>query len=207
MEIGDGFLHAGDGGAEVGAFEAAGDGDHELQVFADDFVLRRELLDVGERAEGGELAGGADEDGVLDGVERGAVRVVEADADGVGAAVLDEGLRGGEAVEDGGGVGGDFGGGEAVVRGEAGVDLEDGGGAADGVVDAVLDVDDAGDFADGVADAGAELVEQVLIGGEELDLDGLGGVGEVADHVLEDLGELDVELGLGGFDLLRGRRP
>ena len=45
------------GGAEVGAFEAAGDGDHLLEVFAEDFVLRRELLDVGERAEGGHFAG------------------------------------------------------------------------------------------------------------------------------------------------------
>ena len=52
MEIGDGFLDVGDGGAEVGAFEAAGDGDHVLQIFAEDFVLRRELLDMGERAEG-----------------------------------------------------------------------------------------------------------------------------------------------------------
>ena len=74
--------------AEVGAFEAAGDGDELLEVFAEDFVLRRKLLDVGERAEGGHFAGGAEEDGVLDGVERSAMRVVEADADGVGAAVL-----------------------------------------------------------------------------------------------------------------------
>ena len=191
-------------GTEVGAFEAAGDGDELLEVFAEDFVLRRELLDVGERAEGGHFAGGAEEDGVLDGVEGGAMGVVEADADGVGAAVLDEGLRGGQAVEDRGGVGGDFGGGESEARGDAGIDLEGGGGAADGVVDAVFDVDHAGDFGDGVADARGELVEEVLVGGEELDLDGLGGVGEVADHVLEDLGELDVELGLGGFDALAG---
>ena len=99
---------------------------------------------------------------------------------------------------------GDFGGGEAETGGEAGVDLEGGGGAADGVVDAVLDVDDAGDFGDGIADAGAELIEEVLVGGEELDLDGLRGIGEVADHVLQDLGELDVEFGLGGFDALAG---
>ena len=111
-------------------------------------------------------------------------------------------MRGGQAVEDRSCVGGDFGGGEAEARGDAGIDLEVGGGAADGVVDAVLDVDHAGDFADGVADARGELVEQVLVRGEELDLDGLGGVGEVADHVLEDLGELDVEFGLGGFDAL-----
>ena len=162
---------------------------------------------MGQRAERGEMAGGAVEDGVLDGVERGARAVGEADADGVGAAVGDERGVGGDAVEDGGGVLGDLGGGEAEARGEHGVDLEVGGGAADGVVDAVLDVDDAVDLADGVGDARAELVEELRIVGEELDLDGLGRVGEVADHVLQDLGELDVELGLGRLDAGCGRRP
>ena len=90
-----------DGGAEVGAFEAAGDDDEALQVFAADLVLRRKLLDGGERAERGGVAGGAVEDSVLDGVERGAMFVAEADADGVGAAVGDERIVGGEAVEDG----------------------------------------------------------------------------------------------------------
>ena len=42
------------------------------------------------------------------------------------------------------------------------------------------------------------------VAGEELDLDGLGRVGEVADHVLQDLGELDVEVGLGLPDPLAG---
>ena len=95
-----------------------------------------------------------------------------------------------------GGVFGDFGRGEAEAGGDDGVDLEVGGGAADGVLDAVLHVDDAGDLADGVADARAELVEQGFDRcDEELDLDGLGRVGEVADHVLQDLDELDVESG------------
>ena len=112
--------------------------------------------------------------------------VVEADTHGVGAAILDEGLRGGETVEDGSSVGGDFGGGETQAGGEAGIDHEGSAGAADGVVDAIFDVDDAGDFRDGVADTRGDLVEEILVGGEELDLDGLGGVGEVADHVLKD---------------------
>ena len=46
------------GGAEVGAFEAAGDGDELLQIFAEDLILRRELRDLGERAERGGVAGG-----------------------------------------------------------------------------------------------------------------------------------------------------
>jgi len=39
---------------------------------------------------------------------------------------------------------------------------------------------------------------------KSFDLDGFGGVGEVADHVLEDLSELDVEFGFGGPDALAG---
>ncbi len=51
---------------------------------------------------------------------------------------------------------------------------------------------------------GRDLVEQVLAGGVELDLDGLGRVGEIAEHVLKDLGEFDIQLGLGGVDALPG---
>jgi len=57
---------------------------------------------------------------------------------------------------------------ETQASGEAGVDLEGGGGTADGVVDAFSTSDHAGDFADGIADARGELVEEVLVGGEEL---------------------------------------
>ena len=54
---------------------------------------------------------------------------------------------------------------------------------------------------------GAELVEEIGVVGEELDDDVFGLVGEVADHVLKDLGELDVEGWLGFQDAGRGRRP
>ena len=43
-EVGDGLLDLRHGAAEVGAFEAPGDGDEPLQVFAADLVLRRKLL-------------------------------------------------------------------------------------------------------------------------------------------------------------------
>ncbi len=39
-------LDLGDGGAEVGAFEAAGDDDELLEIFAEDLVLRRQLGDL-----------------------------------------------------------------------------------------------------------------------------------------------------------------
>ena len=54
---------------------------------------------------------------------------------------------------------------------------------------------------------GPELVQQRLVVGEQLDLDRLRRVGEIADHVLQYLGELDIQLRLSRLDLLRGRRP
>ena len=194
------------------SFEAAGDGDESLQVFAKDFTLRGKLRDLGERAEGRGFTCGRVEDGVLDGVEGGSGVLGQADADGVGAAVDDDGVVGGQAVEDCGGVFGDLSGREAEAAGDYGIDLEVGGRAGDGVVDAVLGVDYSGDLLDGGLHARAELVEEIGIVGEEFDDDVFGLVGEVADHVLEDLGELYVEGGLGfedagadfGHDLVDG---
>ena len=117
---------------------SAGDHDKPLQIFAANFVLRRQLLDVGQRAERGRVARGAVEDGVLDGVERAAVLVAQAHADGVGAAVGDERIGGGDAVEDRGCILRDLGGRKAHARGDDGIDLEVGGRPADGVFDAVL---------------------------------------------------------------------
>ena len=157
---------------------------------------------VGQRAEAWRCGRSAVEDRVLDGVERGAVLVAEAHANGVGPAVGDQRIGGGNAVENRGGVLGNLAGREAEARGHHGIDLEVGGRAADGVVDAVLDIDHAGNLADGVADAGPELRQQCRIVGKDLDLDRLGRIGEVADHVLQHLRELDVQLRLGGLDLL-----
>ena len=136
--------------------------------------MRWQLGDLGEGGESCGVSGAGVEDCVLYGIEGGSVVFGEADADGVGAAVDDHGIVGGETVEDGGGVFGHFGGGEAEAGGDDGIDLEAGGGTADGVVNAVLGIDDAGDFADGGLDLGAEVVEESLVVGEELDLDGLG---------------------------------
>ena len=48
MQRGDCGLHPLDAGAEVGAFEAAGDGDVALQVFAANLLLAGGVLDGGE---------------------------------------------------------------------------------------------------------------------------------------------------------------
>ena len=70
-----------------------------------------------------------------------------------------------------------------------------------GVVDAVLDVYDAGYFLDFLGDASGEIGQLRGVVGEELDLDGFGCVREVTDVVLQDLRELDIELGFLLFDL------
>ena len=127
--------------------------------------------------------------------------VVEADANGVRAPVLDDAVGNRLALDDGGGVGGDLLRGEAEARGDGWIDAEGGGGTADGVLDAVEDIDDSGLFFDGGCDFVADLGEQGGIVVEEFDLNRLRRVGEIVDHVLEDLDELHVELGLLGFNL------
>ncbi len=67
--------------------------------------------------------------------------------------------------------------------------------------DAVVDVHHAGHLADGVGHLGRELLQQLLVVGEDLDLDGLRHGGQVADQVLHELQHLDVEAGDGLLDL------
>src|SRR5205814_7872004 len=130
VQGGDCGLHALDTGAEVDAFEAAGNGDVALQVFAANLLFAGVVFDGGDGAEGGGLAGGTVDEGVLNGVEGSAMLVVETDANGVGAAVLDGAVCNRNAFDNGGGIGGDLLCGEAEARGDGGVDAKCGGGAA-----------------------------------------------------------------------------
>ena len=57
LSLGDGLLDLGHAVAQIHAFEARGHGDIALQVFAPDFGLTGDLDHVGQRAEGGGLAG------------------------------------------------------------------------------------------------------------------------------------------------------
>ena len=77
------------------------------------------------------------------------------------------------------------------------IDVEDRGRAADGVLDAVQHVHHAGNLLDGVAHLRRPLLQQLGVLREELDDHRLGRAGEVADHVLQHLRELDVEHRLG----------
>src|SRR5882757_10480486 len=127
--------------------------------------------------------------------------VVEADANGVRTPVLDDGVGNRLALDDGAGVGGDLLRGEAEARGDGWIDAKRGGGTADGVLDAVEDIDDSGLFFDGGCDFVTDLGQQGRIVVEEFDLNRLRRVGEIVDHVLEDLDKLYVELGFLRFNL------
>jgi hypothetical protein len=65
--------------------------------------------------------------------------------------------------------------------------------AADGVLDAVENIDHARQLLDGFADLRCPLAEQRRILREQLDRQRLGQARQVADHVLRELDELDVE--------------
>ena len=64
-----------------------------------------------------------------------------------------------------------------------------------------LTSDHAGDLLDSLGDLGSPFLEQVGIRGEQLDLDRLGRIAEIADHVLQHLRELDIELRVFFVDL------
>ena len=112
------------------------------------------------------MASAGIEDGVLDGIEGGAGVVGQTDADGIRPTIDYHGMGGGKAVENGGGIVGDLGGGEAETGGKHGVYLKVCGRAGDGVVDTVLGVDDAGNLLNGRLNAWAELIEQLRVAGE-----------------------------------------
>ena len=106
-------------------------------------------------------------------VERAAMLVVEADANGVGTSVLDESVGNGLAFDDGGGVGGDLLRGEAQAGGDRWIDTKRGRGTADGILDAVKDIDDSRLSLDGGCDLVTDLRQQSGIVIEEFDLNRL----------------------------------
>src|SRR5580704_6553417 len=83
----------------------------------------------------------------------------------------------------------------------SGIDLKAGGWTADCVLESIEHIDDTLLLLDCVSDSRSNIVENLGTGIKELDLDRLGSVGEVTDHVLQDLREFNVQLWLAGFDL------
>ena len=102
--LGDGLLHLGHAVAEIHAFEAGGDGDIALQVFAPDFGLTGDLDQLRQRAESRGLAGGTDKQRVLNGIHGGARLLGEANANGVSAVVEHHGQRSGFPLKNGAGI-------------------------------------------------------------------------------------------------------
>ena len=74
-------------------------------------------------------------------------------------------------------------------------------GTADGVFDAVEDINDAMNFLYRLSDSGSGVRQDLGILAKELDDDGLGLAGQVANHVLQNLDELDFGGGLAVLNL------
>src|SRR6266481_20570 len=127
--------------------------------------------------------------------------VAEANANGVRTSVLDDTVLDRYTLNDGAGIGGDLLRGEAEARGDGRVDAKRGGGTADGVLDAVEDIDDSLLLFDGGCDLVTDLGEQGRVIIEEFELNRLRRVGEIVDHVFEDLDKFNIEFGFLRFNL------
>ena len=152
MQIRNGFLHCLDRAAQISPLQAGGDGHVALQVFAADLGLPRQFGDGCQRTQRSGVSGRAVEQRVAHGVQRTAVALGIANANGVGNVVRDDRRSGRFAFENRGRINGDFFCREAGTRRDRRIHLEDCGRIADRIVDAVQDVNNAGNLADGIGD-------------------------------------------------------
>src|SRR5205814_6905526 len=95
-----GFLHSSHAAAKVRSFEASGNRNKALQIFAPNFGFTRSLADGGKCAECGGLAGAANEQRVVHALERGAIFLRKADADGIGTVVTHDGRSSGRTFQN-----------------------------------------------------------------------------------------------------------
>ena len=151
------------------------------------------VLDRRQRAQRAGVAGRADQQRALDRIHGGARRLRESDADGVGAIVDDHRGRRRLALHDGAGVELELLRREPGARRHRLIDLEHRRRTADRVLDAVEHVDDARDLLDRLADLRRPRLQQHGILREQLDHERFRRARQVADHVLEQLDELDVQ--------------
>ena len=166
-----------------------------LQVFTLDLGLTRLVLEISKRAERCLLpSGGTGDHRVLDVVQRCTGAVRETYTDGVSTVVDDNRSSGRFALKHGAGIQFDFLRREAGASGDHRIDVHNNRRAANGVFNAVFHVGDAFNFLDFVADFRGPFLEQFGILREQFDFDGFQRTGQVADHVLEHLDELDVQL-------------
>src|ERR1700730_11013530 len=107
------------------------------------------------------MACGACEDSILDCVERGAVRLWQADSNVIGTTLSDQGNGGRHAFDDCGGVGGELLRGKAEARRSGWIDLKAGGRSADRVFKSVEHIDYALLLLDRVCDPCGDVVENL----------------------------------------------
>ncbi len=131
----------------------------------------------------------------------------KANANGVGAVIQNHGCCSRLAFQNRGRVDGDFFGSETGARGDRRIHLIGDRRAADGVFDSVENVYDRVrvsadlDFVERIGDARSGFIEEFAVLRKKLDDDRLGRAGQVADHVLKELNELNFRARFGGLNL------
>src|SRR5713226_4685899 len=111
------FLYGGDAGAKVHAFEAPGDLHEALQILAADFRLAGIHAEGRQGAKGCRAPSRAGQESVTHAVERRAVLLGKADANGVSTVIQNDWRGGGFPFENRRGVDGDFLGSKTSARG------------------------------------------------------------------------------------------
>ncbi len=195
VHAGHGLLHQIHPRPQAHAFEPARNRNPSLQILAKNFGLPSFILELSQRADGGGLAGGAaGDDGVLDLIQRRVSVLWKTDANRVGMVVDNHRRRRRFALKNRTGIQFDLLGSKTRARGNHRIDGDHNRRSADGVLDPVFHIHHALDLLDLVGDLGPPIFQQIRVGRKQLDLHRLGGIGQIADHVLQDLREFDVKL-------------
>ena len=146
------------------------------------------------------LPGAAGQQGIAHGLERRPVALRETNSHRVGAIVAHHWRRRRFAFQNRRGVGRDLLRREAGARRHAGIDLKRNGRSADGIFDSVQNIDHAVNFADRLRHFRRPCLQQCRVLRKQFDLHRLRLAGQVADHVLQHLYELDSHRRLlGGY--------
>src|SRR5712692_10669846 len=206
MQTVDSLLNGSDATAKIRSLEASGDLNNTLKVFAPDFRLACFRDERGQRAERGRAPGGTGDQGIAHAVERRTALLGKADANRIGAIIQNHGRCRRLAFQDRGGVQSDFLGREPGARSDRGIHLVRNGRTAGGVFDAVQHVHDRVSFpnlylADRIGNLRSRVSEKLGILRKEFYDNGLGGAGEIANHVPQNLDELHFGGGFRLFDL------
>src|SRR6266700_604915 len=207
MQIVHRFLYRGDAGAEVHTFKASGDLYQSLQILAANFRLSRIHAEGRQGTKSCCAAGRTGQQRVAHTVERRAVLLGKANANGVGAVIENHWGCSRLALQNSRGVDRHFLGSETCACRYHGIHLVRNGRTADGILDSVQNVHDGVrvpsdlDFVERISDARRGFVEELAVLRKELDHNRLGCAGQVAANILQELNELNFRGGFSRFDL------